>query len=93
MGNRITSYNVCYTKLLRFRVASVSKLLTAVAVMKLVEDRKLHLDDQVFGPKGIIKDAIFDKVKDKNLYKITVRQLFVITSYSIHYTKLYDDRI
>jgi len=60
-----------------FRVASVSKLLTAVAVMKLVEDRKLHLDDQVFGPKGIIKDAIFDKVKDKNLYKITVRQLLV----------------
>ncbi|WP_163711843.1 serine hydrolase domain-containing protein [Mangrovibacterium lignilyticum] len=58
-----------------FRVASVSKLLTAVAIMKLVEENKLKLDDTVFGPKGIIKDSIFNKVRDKRIYKITVRQL------------------
>ncbi|RKD90073.1 serine hydrolase domain-containing protein [Mangrovibacterium diazotrophicum] len=58
-----------------FRVASVSKLLTGVAIMKLVEEKKLNLDQQVFGPTGIIKDTIFNKVRDKRLYKITVRQL------------------
>ncbi|WP_372772330.1 serine hydrolase domain-containing protein [Mangrovibacterium sp.] len=58
-----------------FRVASVSKLLTAVAVMKLVEEQKLSLDDRVFGPDAIIKDSVFNNVRDKNIYKITVRQL------------------
>ena len=58
-----------------FRVASVSKLLTAVAIMNLVEDHKLKLDDYVFGPDGIIKDSIFNRVKDRRLYKITVRHL------------------
>lgn len=58
-----------------FRVASVSKLITAVAIMKLVEEHKLKLDDCVFGPDGIIKDSIFNKVRDKQIYKITVRNL------------------
>ena len=58
-----------------FRVASVSKLLTGVAIMKLVEEKKLDLDQQVFGPDGIIKDSVFNKVRDKRIYKITVRQL------------------
>ncbi|MCW0482135.1 serine hydrolase domain-containing protein [Gaoshiqia sediminis] len=58
-----------------FRLASVSKLITAVAVMKLVEDEKLSLDDTVFGPNGIVKDSVFNRVKDKKLYKITVRHL------------------
>ncbi|PTN09330.1 serine hydrolase [Mangrovibacterium marinum] len=58
-----------------FRVASVSKLITAVAIMKLVEANKLQLDDRVFGPDAILKDSIFNKVRDKKLYRITVRQL------------------
>lgn len=71
-----------------FRVASVSKLLTAVAIMKLVEDHKLQLDDCVFGPNGIIKDSIFNKVRDKKLYKITVRNLL---SHSGGWTQRYGD--
>ncbi|MFV0376621.1 MAG: serine hydrolase domain-containing protein [Mangrovibacterium sp.] len=58
-----------------FRVASVSKLLTAIGVMRLVDDNKLKLDDTVFGPEGIIKDSVFNEVADKRLYQVTVRHL------------------
>lgn len=58
-----------------FRIASVSKLITAVAIMKLVEKRIVSLDSKVFGPNAILKDSIFNKVVDKRLYKITIRHL------------------
>ena len=58
-----------------FRIASVSKLITAVAIMKLVEKKVISLDSKVFGPKAILKDSIFNKVVDKRLYNITVRHL------------------
>ena len=37
-----------------FRVASVSKLITSVAVMKLVQDGKLSMDQKVFGTGSIL---------------------------------------
>ena len=58
-----------------FRIASVSKLITAVAIMKLVEKKAISLDSKVFGPKAILKDPIFNSVADKRLYNITVRHL------------------
>ncbi len=58
-----------------FRLASVSKLITAVAIMKLVEKKAISLDSKVFGPKAILKDPIFNSVADKRLYYITVRHL------------------
>jgi CubicO group peptidase (beta-lactamase class C family) len=58
-----------------FRIASVSKLITAVAIMKLVEQKALSLDSKVFGPKAILKDPVFNSVKDKRLYNITIRHL------------------
>ncbi len=58
-----------------FRIASVSKLITATAIMKLVERKVITLDSKVFGPKGILKDPVFNSVKDKRLYLITVRHL------------------
>jgi CubicO group peptidase (beta-lactamase class C family) len=58
-----------------FRIASVSKLITAVAVMKLVDKKLVSLDSKVFGPDAILKDSVFNSVKDKRLYKITVRNL------------------
>ena len=58
-----------------FRIASVSKLITAVAIMKLVEKKVISLDSKVFGSKAILKDTIFNKVVDKRLYNITVRHL------------------
>jgi len=69
-----------------FRVASVSKLITAVAIMKLVEKKKISLDSKVFGPKALLKDPIFNSVVDKRLYNITVRQLLAHTGgWSSHY--------
>lgn len=58
-----------------FRVASVSKLLTATAIMNLVEEGRLSLSDHVFGPGAIIDNEYFQKVRDKKLYRITVREL------------------
>jgi len=58
-----------------FRLASVSKLLTAVGILKLVENGKLSLDSKIFGKNAILNDSIFDKVCDKRLYNITVRNL------------------
>ncbi|MFB6319694.1 serine hydrolase domain-containing protein [Saccharicrinis sp. FJH54] len=58
-----------------FRIASVSKLITATAIMKLVEDHKLTLDDKVFGPDGILNMAPYDTYRDKKVEEITVRHL------------------
>ena len=56
------------------RIASVSKLLTAVGVMKLQEEGKLFLDSPVFGPLGILSK--YDSyIRDDNYYLITVEHL------------------
>lgn len=58
------------------RIASVSKLLTAVGIMKLQEMKKLKLSDKVFGPKGILTDTTYiNSIKDKRYYDITVEHL------------------
>lgn len=58
------------------RIASVSKLITAAGIMKLQEQGKLKLSDKVFGPSGILNDAVFTAaIKDKNYFKITVEDL------------------
>ena len=58
------------------RLASVSKLLTAVGVMRLAEVGTLKLSDHVFGPKGILNDTAFtNAIKDQRYLDITVEQL------------------
>lgn len=71
-----------------FRIASVSKLITAVAIMKLVEKRLISLDSKVFGPHAILKDSVFHKVVDKRLYDVTVRHLL---AHSGGWTQTYGD--
>lgn len=58
------------------RMASVSKLLTAVGIMVLQDRGMLSIKDTVFGPSGILCDSLFcAPIKDKNHYKITVEHL------------------
>ncbi len=58
------------------RMASVSKLITAVGIMVLQERNSLTLESQVFGPDGILNDSIFNAaIRDTNYYKITVEDL------------------
>ncbi len=59
----------------KFRIASISKLVTAIAVMKLHEEGKLSLNDRVFGPDAILNDPYFSNPKDKRVYSITVAHL------------------
>lgn len=59
----------------RFRVASVSKLVTAVAVMKLQEEGKLSVNDPVFGPGAILDDTLFANPKDRRVFDIKVGHL------------------
>ena len=72
--NRITSYNVCYTKLLR-DVEFNRELL-----VQLLED-EYELVTAADGAEGL---TMVEKERPDLI-------LIVITSYSIHYTKLYDD--
>lgn len=59
------------------RIASVSKLITAVAVMKLCEDGLMSLQDTVFGDRGILDDQLYrEAVAGREAFgKITVEHL------------------
>ncbi|MCC6691313.1 MAG: serine hydrolase [Bacteroidia bacterium] len=58
-----------------FRVASISKTITAVACMRLFENGLLQLDAKVFGKNGILNDSIYQDILDKRDTNITVRML------------------
>ncbi len=58
-----------------FRIASVSKLVTAAAIMKLSEAGRLDLKDKVFGEKGILNDSIYLDIADKKMKDISLRDL------------------
>lgn len=74
----------------QFRIASISKLVTAVGIMKLVEEGKLSLTDTVFGPSGILNDPYFSEPKDKRVYSITVEELL---SHEAGWTQRYGDQM
>src|SRR5690606_35348095 len=62
----------------RFRLASVSKPITGVAVMALVQQGVLSLDDHPFGPGGLLADHPYlggVTYTDERLNDITLRQL------------------
>lgn len=61
-----------------FRIASVSKPITGIAIMKMVQENKLSLSDKVFGPQGILANDTFftnANVTDNRIFDITVQQL------------------
>lgn len=58
------------------RIASVSKLVTAIGVMRLCEMRKLRLSEHVFGAQGVLNDTAYtNRIKDKRIFDITIEQL------------------
>lgn len=59
----------------QFRIASISKMVTAVSIMKLQEEGKLSVNDKVFGPSGILNDEFYGEPKDKRVNDITVGEL------------------
>ncbi len=61
-----------------FRIASVSKPITAIAIMKLVEDGQLSLSDKPFGPAGLLANHSYLSTvtySDNRIDDITVQHL------------------
>lgn len=58
-----------------FRVASISKLITATAIMKMTELNLIGIDDKVFGENGILNDSIYLDYSDTRIENITIRHL------------------
>jgi CubicO group peptidase (beta-lactamase class C family) len=73
-----------------FRIASVSKLITAVAVLQLVDRDKLSLDTKVFGERGILNDSLYINYFDKRVEQITVEQLL---NHSAGWTTRWGDQL
>ena len=82
MSHRITSYNVCYTKLLRKRCFEKQGF-------KVIPVRTHFL--QSLHPLNP-SDALIPSFSVLDKWTLLFREWvgFVITSYSIHYTKLYE---
>ncbi|WP_298419396.1 serine hydrolase [uncultured Kordia sp.] len=62
------------------RLASVSKPITSVAIMKLVEQKKLKLSDKVFGKNSILGSSYGKKNLSSREKAITVQQLLEHTA-------------
>lgn len=63
-----------------FRIASISKPLTAIAVLKLAETNQLDLDDEVFGPGALLGTQYGNGNYANDIRQITVRHLLEHTS-------------
>src|ERR1043165_2357921 len=58
------------------RIASNSKAITAIAILKLIEIGQLGLNDTVFGPTRILRQPYYlNAITDSRIYNMTVKQL------------------
>jgi CubicO group peptidase (beta-lactamase class C family) len=71
-----------------FRIASISKILTAVTVLKLVEQGQLELDEPIV---GLIADSLGVPLADERARNITIRQLLSHTSGISNFLKIFFD--
>jgi CubicO group peptidase (beta-lactamase class C family) len=68
-----TSAAVCPNSI--FRMASLSKQITAITIMHLYEQGRVGLNDLVFGPNGILPEPIYQTILDTRVYNIKVKHL------------------
>jgi len=59
----------------QFRIASVSKLITSAAVMKLVQDGKVKMNDRVFGTNGLLGNTYGTQPYKMYVTDVTVSDL------------------
>ena len=58
------------------RMASVSKLITAIGIMKLQDEGRLNIKNKVFGPEGVMKDCDLDTLIRHSAYEhLTIEHL------------------
>jgi D-alanyl-D-alanine carboxypeptidase len=72
-ANKSTREKVCPSSL--FRIASLSKAFTSVAIMQLIEGGRLSLDANVFGDNGILGNDYGIPPHGTDITKITVHEL------------------
>ena len=58
-----------------FRISSISKSVTSIAIMTLIEEGKLSLDDKVFGPQGILGNQYGKQPYGRYITDIKVKHL------------------
>lgn len=63
-----------------YRIASLSKPITAMGILKLVQEEQLSLDDHVFGANGILNDPEFSNIKDDRVKDISIKHLLKHTA-------------
>lgn len=79
-GKANTTTGEIVTPAHRFRLASVSKTFTGVAILKLVQEGKFTLDSKVFGTGGILANDYGTPPYNANVLNMTVRNLLQHTS-------------
>jgi CubicO group peptidase (beta-lactamase class C family) len=62
-----------------FRIASVSKPITSVTLFRLMEDKRLTLEDIVFGPRGILGDDFGKTPYQQWVEEIRIKHLLTHT--------------
>ena len=63
-----------------FRIASISKPITSIAIMKLIDQDLIDVDAKVFGTDGILNGPDYSTILDSRVEDITVRHLLHHTS-------------
>ena len=61
-----------------FRIASLSKQVTSIAIMKMMQNGQLSMNSKVFGSGGILQNhPVFSaaNITDTRIYNITIQQL------------------
>ena len=73
-----------------FRVASVSKAITGIAALKLVDDGKLNLDQPVFGTGNVLGTTYGTQPYSPQMGQITMRHLLTHTAGGDAWTHRWD---